>query len=106
MEVADKLAGPWLEIPSPTLAATTQRYEGPAAFQFSFPTAENSSGAWCLMLDNGGYKAFTTTDLASGKFTASNETKFPFVFRHGSVLPLSAEEYQRVKTAFNVGLKN
>jgi hypothetical protein len=25
--------------------------------------------------------------------------KFPFIFRHGSVLPLSAEEYQRVKFA-------
>jgi hypothetical protein len=31
--------------------------------------------------------------------------KFPFVFRHGSVLPLSAEEYQRVKTAYEVDVK-
>ena len=105
MEAADKLTGPWLEIPSPTLAAATQRYEGPSAFQFT-PQGQGQPETWCLLLDNGGYKAFTTTDLASGKFTASNETKFPFRFRHGSVLPLSAEEYQRVKTAFDIGLKN
>jgi hypothetical protein len=104
MEAADKLAGPWLEIPTPSLAAT-QRYEGPAAFQFA-PQGQGRPETWCLLLDNGGYKAFTTTDLASGKFTASNEARFPFAFRHGSVLPLSAEEYQRVKTAFNVESKN
>jgi hypothetical protein len=98
MEAADNLAGPWLEISSPSLAAT-QRYEGPAAFPFT-PQGQGQPETWCLMLDNGGYKAFTTTDLASGKFTASNETTFPFPFRHGSVLPLSAEEYQRVKFAY------
>jgi arabinoxylan arabinofuranohydrolase len=98
MEAADKLSGPWLEISSPSLAAT-QRYEGPAAFPFT-PQGQGQPETWCLMLDNGGYKAFTTTDLASGKFTASNETTFPFPFRHGSVLPLSAEEYQRVKSAY------
>lgn len=104
MEVADKLAGPWSGVPGFNLTGT-QHYEGPEAFQLGFSTAENGSGAWCLMLDNGGYKACTTTNLASGKFTASNETQFPFAFRHGSVLPLSAEEYQRVKSAFDTGLK-
>jgi hypothetical protein len=99
MEAADKLAGPWLEIPSPSLAAATKRYEGPATFQFT-PQHQGPPETWCLMLDNGGYKAFTTTDLASGKFTESNDTKFPFPFRHGSVLPLSAEEYKRVKFAY------
>jgi hypothetical protein len=99
MEVADKLSGPWSDVPGFNLTGT-QHYEGPAAFQLSFPADENGSSTWCLMLDNGGYKAFTTTNLASGKFTASNETKFPFAFRHGSVLPLSAEEYQRVKFAY------
>jgi hypothetical protein len=100
MEAAGKLAGPWREIPSPSLAAATQRYEGPAAFPFT-PPGQGQPETWCLLLDNGGYKAFTTTDLASGQFTASHETKFPFAFRHGSVLPLSAEEYQRVKSAYN-----
>lgn len=99
MEAADKLAGPWLEIPSPSLAAATRRYEGPEAFRFT-PQGQGQPETWCLMLDNGGYKAFTTTDLASGEFTASDEARFPFPFRHGSVLPLSAEEYQRVKSAY------
>jgi sucrose-6-phosphate hydrolase SacC (GH32 family) len=99
MEVADQLAGPWREIPSLSLAVTTQRYEGPAAFPL-MPRGQGQPKTWCLLLDNGGYNAFTTTDLASGNFTASNETKFPFAFRHGSVLPQSAEEYQRVKSAY------
>lgn len=97
IETADKLAGPWFEIPSPSLAAATQRYEGPAAFPLA-PQTQDQPENWCLMLDNGGYKAFTTTDLSSGQFKSNNAIKFPFVFRHGSVLPLSAEEYQRLKS--------
>jgi len=98
MEAADKLSGPWTEIPTPSLAGT-QRFEGPAAFPLK-PQADGKLQPWCLMLDNGGYKGFTTSDLASGKFTLNNDMKFPFPFRHGSVLPLSTEEYQRVKSAY------
>ena len=106
MEAADKLAGPWIDVPGYNLTAT-QRYEGPAAFQLTPPTAEGKSGIWCLMLDHPGkgYDPFIATNLASGKFTPSNGMKFPFVFRHGSILPLSAEEYQRVKSAHEVELK-
>ena len=109
MEVADKLAGPWSDVPGFTLPIPTNAihsYEGPAAFQLS-PTVESKSSAWCLLLDNPGrgYKPFTTTSLASGKFAASDEVKFPFAFRHGSILPLSAEEYQRLKSAYEVELK-
>jgi hypothetical protein len=100
MEVADKLSGPWSDVPGFNLTGT-QHYEGPAAFQLTLPSTESESGTWCLMLDHPGkgYDPFITTNLASGKFTASRDMKFPFAFRHGSVLPLSAEEYQRVKFA-------
>ena len=107
MEVADKLSGPWSEVPGCNLT-NTQHYEGPAAFPLTLPGAENKGGTWCLMLDHPGkgYDPFITTNLASGKFTASLDMKFPFAFRHGSILPLSAEEYQRVKSAFDVEVKN
>jgi len=107
MEVAAKLSGPWSDVPGFNLT-DTQHYEGPAAFQLALPGAESESGTWCLMLDHPGkgYDPFITTNLASGKFTASRDMKFPFIFRHGSILPISAEEYQRVKSAFDVEVKN
>lgn len=107
METADKLAGPWSAVSGLNLT-DMQHCEGPAAFQLTAPSTESESGTWCLMLDHLGknYDPYITTNLASGKFTASRDMKFPFAFRHGSILPLSTEEYQRVKAAFNVGVKN
>ncbi len=106
MEVADKLSGPWNEVSGFNLTGM-QHYEGPAAFQLIAPNAESESGTWCLMLDHPGkgYDPFITTNLAAGKFIAGRGMKFPCAFRHGSILPLSAEEYQRVKSAFDVKVK-
>jgi hypothetical protein len=47
-----------------------------------------------------GYKAWTTTDLASGNFTPAPGITFPFRFRHGSVLRLSPDEFTRVHAAY------
>ena len=53
------------------------------------------------MGDNGGYKAFLTDDLSSGKYTATDKAKFvDGNFRHGTVLRLSKEEEERVLKAF------
>ena len=41
-----------------------------------------------------------TTNLAAGDFKADDTIQFPYRFRHGSVLPLTVEEYARVKGAF------
>ncbi len=58
-------------------------------------------GQWCAMGDDGGYKAFLTNDLASGKFTLSSSTSFPDgKFRHGTVVRLTAEEDARIQEAF------
>jgi hypothetical protein len=107
MEVAEKIAGPWSDVPGFSLA-TMQGYEGPAAFELK-PASAGAPATWCLMLDyyskGQGYKPFMTTDLASGKFTADNGIKFPFLFRHGSVMALSAEEYARVKAAYGAAAK-
>ena len=68
------------------------------------PAADSKPATWCLLLDyyskGQGYKPFTTTDLANGKFTANTEISFPFRFRHGSVLPISDGELAKVKAAY------
>lgn len=102
MEVADHLAGPWKAVEGYSLT-TTQGYEGPAAFLLK-PAIADQPATWCLLLDfytrGQGYKPFTTTDLASGKFTANDSIQFPFRFRHGSVLAITPEELARVKAAY------
>ena len=40
-----------------------------------------------------GYQPFVTEDLAGGQFTEAPNFSFPFHFRHGSILPLDAAEY-------------
>lgn len=103
MERSAKLDGPWESVPTFTLAKLTG-YEGPACFQLK-PTEAGKPGTWCLLLDHysvgQGYKPFVTDDLSSGAFKAASEGfKFPFRFRHGSILPLSAEEFARVQKAY------
>ena len=91
-----------VEVPGFTLARMTG-YEGPACFQLQ-PASGGKPATWCLLLDyysrGQGYKAWTTDDLASGKFTANEGVQFPFRFRHGSILTLTPEEMDRVKAAY------
>jgi beta-xylosidase len=102
LETSDHLAGPWTEMPDFSLAAS-EGYEGPACYQIA-PAAAGQTATWCLLLDNftkgAGYKAFVTHDLAGGKFEPAADIKFPFRFRHGTVLPVTAEEYARLKSAY------
>ena len=57
-------------------------------------------GRWCAMGDNGGYKAFVTDDLFSGKFTAATANFVDGRFRHGSVMQLSKAEQERLLKAY------
>ena len=43
-----------------------------------------------------GYKPFVTHDLAAGKFEPAQGFTFPYKFRHGSVMPLTARELARL----------
>jgi len=73
-------------------------YEAPTAFKLS-------NGKWCLMLDffgvrgeGQGYVPFIAEDIESGRFIRSDESfSFPYGFKHGTVLPITMEEYNRVK---------
>jgi alpha-galactosidase len=96
METSDQLTGTWTNVSGFSLA-TVQGYEGPECYQLA-------SGMWCLIADHytagTGYTPFVTSSLASGAFTAAAGFNFPFPFRHGSVLPLTADEYVRLSSTY------
>lgn len=104
LETSTRLAGPWTEMPGFSLAGK-EGYEGPACFQLA-PASAGKPATWCLLLDHftkgAGYQPFITTDLASGKFEAAPDIKFPFRFRHGTVIPVTADEYARLKSTYPV----
>lgn len=89
-ETESKPKGSWkrLVTRSGSTAAGFVRTEGYTVYKLP-------DGKWCAMGDDGGYKAFVTDDLASGKFTAATAT-FANRFRHGTVMRLSAAEEERV----------
>jgi len=101
-ESSDALLGPWKDVPNFSLAKV-QGYEGPECYQLNAGT-DSQPPTWCLILDQyskgTGYHPFITHDLAGGQFTPGDDFKFPFRLRHGSILPISAEELERVKTGF------
>lgn len=101
METAERLDGPWRDVPNFSLARLTG-HEGPQAYLIE-PAAEGRPPVWGLILDHYargmGYQPFTTHDFATGQFERAQGFKFPFRFRHGSVLSLTAEEFERVRAA-------
>ena len=106
-ETSEKLDGPWSEVPNFSLAKMTG-YEGPACYRLT--DAEPGKPAkWCLLLDHyargQGYKPFVTDDLAGGQFQPAPDFKFPFKLRHGSVLPVSADEMSRLEAAYKAPAK-
>jgi hypothetical protein len=102
MEVSDKLMGPWQDVPQFSLSKL-QGYEGPECYQLK-PAADGRPATWCLVLDlyskGKGYQPYVTEDLAGGQFTEGPDFSFPFLFRHGSILPLGDAEYDRLDSAF------
>ncbi|MDF2836810.1 MAG: glycoside hydrolase family 43 [Paenibacillus sp.] len=73
-------------------------YEAPTAFKLP-------DGRWCLMLDffgvegeGQGYVPFIADDIDTGRFIRSDAAfRFPYRFKHGTVLPITKEEYERIK---------
>lgn len=94
-EEESKPNGSWkrLVTRSGCTAAGFTRSEGYTVFQLP-------DGKWCAMGDNGGYIAFTTDSLASGKFTSAKVSFPDGRFRHGSVIRLSETEEAAILEAF------
>jgi GH43 family beta-xylosidase len=105
LESADRLSGPWKEQPDFSLAKLVG-YEGPQCYLIE-PEAVDRPPTWGLILDHyakgRGYQPFVSTDIASGVFEPAEGFSFPFPFRHGSVLPITGEELQRLATADTSG---
>ncbi len=74
--------------------------EGPTMF----PSLTDDS--WYLMIDQPsyhggkGYMVFETDDLAGGQWTSVPDAKLPTSPRHGTVLPITAEEQQALIAAY------
>jgi hypothetical protein len=102
METSLHLEGPWTDVPNFSQAKMVG-YEGPEVYVIE-PGDGKRPPVWTLILDyyskGLGYQPFVTKDLATGQFEASGDFTFPFEFRHGSILPLSAAELARIRAAY------
>lgn len=73
------------------------RGEGPLVFK------SNTEDKWYLFIDEyggRGYVPFSTTDLDSGKWTAETKYTLPSRPRHGTVLPVTQAEYDRISAKY------
>jgi len=73
-------------------------YEAPTAVQ-------TADGRWCLFIDyygvrgEHGYVPFVADSLAKANFKRSDaEFSFPYGFKHGTILRITEEEYDRIKS--------
>lgn len=107
MASSKKLTGPWQEMPEFT-AGQGKNFEGPICYQLK-GTIKGEPPQWCLLLDNVsdrigrgafGYMPFLSTNLSTGQFTPATDFRFPYRFRHGSVLPITTAERERLKSAY------
>lgn len=72
-------------------------YEAPTAVRLD-------DGRWCLFIDYygrpgkaQGYVPFVARSLSDGAFRRSDESfRFPYGFKHGTILPITEEEYARM----------
>ena len=108
MEAAPALNGPWSDVSGFNLAGMVG-YEGPACYLVEPATADKPA-VWCLILDHyamrAGYQPYLTTDLSSGHFEPAEGFHFPYQHRHGSVLPLNPEEFDRIRAADTPNISN
>lgn len=107
MASSRKLTGPWQEMPQFT-AGTGKNFEGPICYRLQ-SAANGMPPVWCLLLDNVsdrigsgafGYMPFISTNLNAGQFTLATNFHFPYPLRHGSVLPITTEERNRLKATY------
>jgi hypothetical protein len=71
--------------------------EGPAVFM------SNTEDTWYLLIDEfrgRGYVPFETTDLRSGTWTMSEGFALPSSRRHGTVLPVTRAELDRLRATY------
>ncbi len=96
MMKSGSLSGDWTDVASYTLGTMTG-YEGPTIYKV------NGENKWCLLLDyyskSQGYKPFVTDDIEKGSFTAGSNFNFDVKYRHGTVMPITKAEYDKLTSA-------
>lgn len=109
MATSRTLAGPWEEMPQFT-AGQEKEFEGPICYLLK-PAENSAPPVWCLLMDNVGdrigngafgYMPYLSSDMSTGKFTLATDFHFPYPLRHGSILPVSHTELERILSAFPV----
>ena len=99
LEVSDDPEGVFTEIESFSMKGVTG-YEGPTAYKM------NGVDEWCILMDafasDKGYQPFLTDDLDSGVVTPQEGFETPDPFRHGTVMPITEEEYNRLTQFYGV----
>jgi hypothetical protein len=107
METSKRLMGPWQEMPQ-FKSGQGKNFEGPICYRLK-AAVNGQPPEWCLLLDNVsdrvgrgafGYMPFVSHDLSTGQFTPARDFYFPYPFRHGSVLPITTAERDRLKSAY------
>lgn len=95
---AERIEGPYT--PSEAFNDSMSSLE---AAKYEAPTAVRlPDGKWLLFLDyygaRGGAQQGYIESLAEGKFTLADELcEFPYKFKHGTVLAITYDEYERIK---------
>ncbi len=98
---ADQVTGPYERVESfdrSMESVESGLYEAPTAVRLE-------DGKWCLFLDyygvpgeGQGYVPFVAESLKSGEFLRSDRAfSFPYGFKHGTILTITMEEYERIK---------
>lgn len=93
----DGVPGSQWSSPSGTLQQTTEAVEGAGVFRLI------NNDQWILMYDcynNGHYQFCSSPDLTNFTFVKNTETSGSFTPRHGTVLPITEEEYRALLEAF------
>ena len=83
--------------PSKALQQTTEAVEGAGVFKLI------NQNSWVLMYDcymNGHYQFTSSSDLENFKFVQDTKTSGAFTPRHGTILPITAEETAKLMRAF------
>ncbi|SEN50293.1 Beta-xylosidase [Amphibacillus marinus] len=101
MERSESLLGDYQLVSSPILDQL-EGVEGPEIYQLP------DQKTWCLIVDQfmarKGYMILTATDLATGDFNILEQNKYDFgqtKKRHGGVLAITDQEYQRLLTYYD-----
>lgn len=97
-EKSDSILGPsWTAVAEGIGKGAMNAAEGPLVFK------SNTEDKWYAFLDEfggRGYLPFETTDLDSGIWTPSTDYDLPSEPRHGTVLPVTQAEYDRLLRAY------